>query len=104
MDIKEYSYLWDKSQWGNWALHKGEDYHNYSIVGLANLNEVGTLTIEDDEIYYAVVRKMLSRDVRILTEDEMGELTQRGVPEEILNGDKDELWNSIKDLLNQEHE
>ena len=104
MKIEEYSYLWDKSQRSRWALNKSKYNPDYGIVDLSNPNEVSILVIEDDEIYYAVIQKMLSSGVRILSKDEMSELTLRGVPEELLNADKDELWNSIKGLLNQEND
>jgi hypothetical protein len=61
MNIEEYSYLWSDPE-GEWALEKLQSKDSYMII---TSDGAEILCIEDDDIYEAVIQRMLHEGVQV---------------------------------------
>jgi hypothetical protein len=73
MDIEKYSYLWAKDS--GWVLRTHGD--SYRIFHYGEDGRMSTILIEDNELYEAIIKKMIKEGAKILTESEADELFKK---------------------------
>ncbi len=73
MDLEKYSYLWAKDN--GWVLRPSGD--SYLIHRYGEEGQLTAKVIEEDDLRQAIINKMISEGVKILTESEADELFKK---------------------------
>lgn len=74
MDLEKYSYLWAKDS--GWVLRPGRD-SNLLILHYGEDGRMAATVIDEGDLREAVINKMISEGVKILTESEADELFKK---------------------------